>query len=473
MPSNNMTNSLRGESNQNSSSQRRNNHREFRSKFEDNSAPTEAPLPVMQPQEQSISSSSSTPGTAVNIPGPRARIIHWENNHGDSSSDDDDIEEAYVAQAELVAPIETRLEQQESRMYDMMQASRLEHKEERQRTERKVTRVILCAIGGFAIALIVVVAAVVVFLRKEKVSDINVKDGETDPPSVSISIAPTPAETTGADKPYKMIDFEDRAELLVAVDEYLESPNQGFDRLNMSRWNVGKVTDFESLFQGIRHPAAAFFNDPAVGEWDMSSATTLKYMFDGYDPSQKYTDGHHFNQPLHKWNTSKVEILTGIFSSNPRFNQNVNSWDVGKVADFSCAFCGASEFNQPLSNWKVSQANVMHLMFLNAFRFNQSIGNWDVSRTTNFARMFEQANSFNQDLTSWDVASGSSFEYMLYGARSFAQDLCSWEISGSILMENMWSDSGCPEQTMYPPGPSNVSFPQAAQCFPCGTVGDD
>ena len=69
-----------------------------------------------------------------------------------------------------------------------------------------------------------------------------------------------------------------------------------------------------------------------------------------------------FNQPLNKWNVSKVTDMESMFSGATSFNQPLNKWNVSKVTDMSYMFGGATSFNhrrqlrllKPLSGFYVN-----------------------------------------------------------------------------------------------------------------------
>ena len=59
-----------------------------------------------------------------------------------------------------------------------------------------------------------------------------------------------------------------------------------------------------------------------------------------------YWDASSFNQPLNKWNVSKVTYMRAMFEDASSFNQPLNNWDVRtRMCDM---FSGATSFNQPL-----------------------------------------------------------------------------------------------------------------------------
>ena len=55
-----------------------------------------------------------------------------------------------------------------------------------------------------------------------------------------------------------------------------------------------------------------------------------------------------FNQPLNKWNVSKVRKMNSMFNGASSFNQPLNDWNVSNVRNMYKMFNGASSFNQPL-----------------------------------------------------------------------------------------------------------------------------
>ena len=44
-----------------------------------------------------------------------------------------------------------------------------------------------------------------------------------------------------------------------------------------------------------------------------------------------------------------------MFDEATNFNQPLDKWDVSKVTNMSVMFYGATSFNQPLDNWDVSK----------------------------------------------------------------------------------------------------------------------
>jgi surface protein len=61
-----------------------------------------------------------------------------------------------------------------------------------------------------------------------------------------------------------------------------------------------------------------------------------------------------FNQPLNKWDVSKVIDMEGRKERIVDKYGEISNWDVSNVTDMEGMFGCANSFNQPLNNWNVS-----------------------------------------------------------------------------------------------------------------------
>ena len=93
-----------------------------------------------------------------------------------------------------------------------------------------------------------------------------------------------------------------------------------------------------------------------------------------------------------------------------------------------------ASFNQPIGKWDTSKVTDMDRMFHGqawnggTSAFNQPIGDWDVSKVTNMFQMFAYTTAFNQPLDSWDTSSVTNYEYMFVKAKAFNQDISGWKL---------------------------------------------
>jgi surface protein len=78
-------------------------------------------------------------------------------------------------------------------------------------------------------------------------------------------------------------------------------------------------------------------------------------------------------------------------------------------------FYKANAFNQPLGKWDVSKVRDMFRMLDSATSFNQPLlADWDVSSVMHMDGMFAEVTSFNQPLADWDVSSGPTMDGQFY-----------------------------------------------------------
>ena len=153
---------------------------------------------------------------------------------------------------------------------------------------------------------------------------------------------------------------------------YNNKPNECIEMLEIL--DVSTVESFYKAFFLSLHDdkdvMQEWIQPITLENWDVSSATTLKYMFDG---SKKHQ------------------------------NLNVAKWNVAKVKNFEATFYTADNV-QGLDNWDVSSGEIFQSMFYSVDNIGGDLRNWDVSKGTNFNEMFGYVLlSNNLDLRSWDL----------------------------------------------------------------------
>lgn len=174
-----------------------------------------------------------------------------------------------------------------------------------------------------------------------------------------------------------VINATDTPDLSQATNlSFMFSSCKNIGEPDFSSWNTETITNMRHLFSFSR------FNGN-ISTWNVGKVTSFNSMF---------RDDIRFNQDISQWNIG--EFVTG----------NI---------DMTEMFRTATKFNQSINNWDVSKVNNMHRMFHIASKYNQPMGNWDVSNVQFMNEMFSKARNFNQDLTSWNISNVSTMLDML------------------------------------------------------------
>ena len=130
-------------------------------------------------------------------------------------------------------------------------------------------------------------------------------------------------------RPTSVRVFASKAELKIAVDNYLKSPEKDCHDCDIGEWDVSRVTDMADLFSG----AAKFNGD--ISKWDVSRVKHMSRMFKG---------ALIFNGDISKWDVSRAAEMSSMFENADNFNSDISKWDVSGVTDMGNMFCSADKF---------------------------------------------------------------------------------------------------------------------------------
>lgn len=98
-----------------------------------------------------------------------------------------------------------------------------------------------------------------------------------------------------------------------------------------------------------------------------------------------------------------LENMSSMFSYTEIFNQPLNKWNVSRVKDMSNMFLESLSFNQPLDLWNVSRVENMWGMIYNSPSFNQPL-----DQVKNMSWMFGFAKSY------WPMGCIPGKRYVIY-----------------------------------------------------------
>ena len=107
---------------------------------------------------------------------------------------------------------------------------------------------------------------------------------------------------------------------------------------DVSKWDVGKVTNMQSLFSNCR----SFNGD--LSDWDVSNVEDMSYMF---------RECRSFDQDLSDWDLSSVEHMEEMFFNCKRFEgRGLEMWNV-RNENMSFMFDGCDRINPDEYDWYV------------------------------------------------------------------------------------------------------------------------
>ena len=121
-----------------------------------------------------------------------------------------------------------------------------------------------------------------------------------------------------------------------------------------------------------------------------------------------------------------VPSMSRMFKDAGAFTgRDFYKWDTSKVQDMSGMFEHATTFNAKIGGWDVSSVKKMNVMFQNAFSFNQDLSSWDVSSCTDFTRMFAGTldKGMDKDIWMWNVKNGARQSNITYESFAFQPNL--------------------------------------------------
>jgi surface protein len=211
--------------------------------------------------------------------------------------------------------------------------------------------------------------------------------------------------------PFAVKVIQNREELIVAVDEYLDefySSNGGARNYNE---NVGNSR--------IRYP---------IGDWDVSRVDNFTSVLDAI----RNPKARHFNEDLSRWNVSNGTSFARMFYGCRFFQSDLSNWNINRATDLSRMFFGCNSFNSDLSRWNVANADNLSWMFYGCTSFNVDLSRWNVANATNLGCMFFDCTSFNSDVSRWEVANAQKMANMFCGCTSFSSNVSQWDVVNAI-----------------------------------------
>ncbi len=180
--------------------------------------------------------------------------------------------------------------------------------------------------------------------------------------------------------------------------------------LDIADWRPGKCTTFTSMFSSFKSNAGDMnLKELNIGQWDMSSAENLNWMF--------YGCGQLIELDLSGWDTSSVTTMHHTFADCFKMEKYIlTGWDTSNVTTID----GIFNSNTALKVVDVSE--------------------FDTQNVTDFDQVFDGCTSLEEiiGLDKWNTAKGVSFVEFLLNTKVRVLDLSSFDMSSAVYVTNMF-----------------------------------
>lgn len=170
-------------------------------------------------------------------------------------------------------------------------------------------------------------------------------------------------------------------------------------QLNVSNWDVSKVTTFNRMFTSDNYGELGFSAQLDTTKWNTSSAKDLGFMFYGYKGSP-VLDVSNFN-------TSKVTNLALMFAFSSAIIVGYEDWDTSSITNLQGIFLGTKNTSLNISKFTTSKVKSFGSMFSQCSELVEIIGleNFNTSSGINFASMFKDSPNIKElNLHSFNTA---------------------------------------------------------------------
>ncbi|MFU0553734.1 BspA family leucine-rich repeat surface protein [Gardnerella vaginalis] len=241
------------------------------------------------------------------------------------------------------------------------------------------------------------------------------------------------------------IGNDDRFDVSNVTDmSYLFKDSSLTDFSFLSEWDVSKVTNMESMFEGC----AGLSDISGLANWKVDNVTNMSGMFSGcarriYDDDGKITGvtGLTDISALSNWNVGNVRNMSGMFASVIKDQDKHDA--LNPVEGYASEMAITSV--EPLSKWNVSKVMNMNRMFEGCTEIKDFDGlkEWNTKSVSAMSGMFEYCKSMSslKFLEKWNV---KNVEYMmvmfaLCGNIESTEGLGNWGVSNVKKMDGMFA----------------------------------
>ncbi|WP_426348497.1 BspA family leucine-rich repeat surface protein [Alloiococcus sp. CFN-8] len=209
---------------------------------------------------------------------------------------------------------------------------------------------------------------------------------------------------------------------------YMFNDCESLTTLDLSNFNAKEVTNMDNVFKGCRS-----LTNLDLSSFHTSKVTTMINLFLGCSSLTDIYFGDNFN-------TAEVTKMNNMFKDCASLNSlDLSGFDTSKVEVMSYMFSNSGVANLDLSSFDTSQVTDMQRMFYNAENLkNINFGDkFTASAATNMAYMFCDSALESLDLSKFNTSQVTNMSYMFAGMGNIhILDLSSFNLD-NVTADNM------------------------------------
>lgn len=224
--------------------------------------------------------------------------------------------------------------------------------------------------------------------------------------------------------------------------ESMFSSCKSLESLDISRWDMGQVTNAYDMF-GYCSKLASI---TGIEDIDVSNLQMASYMFSG-TPLK--------NLDLSRWNTANLTYILSMFDSCESLETlNLSGWNTDHLTTLSSTFSYCTSLKNIIGIEDFNTENVVYMSYLfsgcNALE-SLDLSKWKTSNVWSFRNMFANCSSLRElNVNNFDITGVNAEEgyyqfdlgYMFYNCSSLTTlDLSNWDTSRAKYMAYMFG--GC------------------------------
>jgi len=123
-----------------------------------------------------------------------------------------------------------------------------------------------------------------------------------------------------------------------------------WDYLDVSRWDVGNVTDMMQMFIGVNVPSLD------VSDWDVRNVRSINGIF--------FAMSGITHLDVSRWETNSLQDMHAAFNRMSIRHLDVSNWNTSNVINMSAVFAYSRNFESlDLTGWDTRNATTMYAMF--------------------------------------------------------------------------------------------------------------